>query len=260
MKLSYLTCLLVVSASLVLFGCGRSQTTLTMENAENAQSVTTVDAGSTCPTLPDEYDPNNPPYVHSPLCDPGFVGTARTGPGRDLTPEQEAALEAEAALNTELYDTVPPNAVDEDPFVATTTSLTTTTSTTTSPTTSTLPTTTTSAPCVFSGFFSPVDNSPIVNVLQAGAAVPVKFGFCQSGTLTIFSSGSPTSSPHACGSQATDDIESTVAVSTSGLTFDPASSRYQYNWKTQKEWAGQCRTLSLVFTNGTTKTVEFRFR
>ncbi len=259
MKLSYATCLLGVSTSLVLFGCG-SQTTLTMENAENAQSVTTVNDGSTCATLPDVYNPNNPPYVRLPGCDSGFTGTARTGPGRALTPEEEAASEAEAALNTELYDTVPPNAVYEDPFVATTTSSTTTTSTTTSPTTSTLPTTTTLASCVFSGFFSPVDNNPVVNVVKAGAAVPVKFGFCQSGTLTIFSSGSPASSPHACGTQATDDIELTVAVSTSGLTFDPASSRYQYNWKTEKEWAGQCRTLSLVFTNGSTRTAEFRFR
>jgi hypothetical protein len=181
MKLTYATCLLGVIPSLVLFGCG-SQTTLTMETAENAQSVTTLDPGI-CRTLPDVYNPNDPPYVGGgPGCDPGFTGTARTGPGRDLTPEQEAALEAEAALNTELYDTVPPNAVDEDPFVATTTSSTTTTSTTISPTTSTLPTATTLASCVFSGFFSPVDNNPVVNVVKAGAAVPVKFGFCQSGT------------------------------------------------------------------------------
>jgi hypothetical protein len=129
-----------------------------------------------------------------------------------------------------------------------------TTTTTTSTTTSTV------ASCTFSGFFSPVDNAPVVNVVKAGAAVPVKFGFCVSGSLNIFASGTPLSSPHVCGTASTDEIESTVTVSTSGLTFDAASGRYQYNWKTDQAWAGQCRTLTLRFVNGTTKIAEFRFR
>jgi hypothetical protein len=162
----------------------------------------------------------------------------------------------------------------------TTTSTTSTTSTSTTSTTSlltTLPptstsrtTSTSSVPtslpsttiesCAFNGFDNPVDNAPVVNVVKAGAAVPVKFGFCQSGSLAIFVSGSPGSVSHACGTQATDDIELTVAVSTSGLTFDAATGRYQYNWKTDKAWTGQCRTLTLRFTNGATRTAEFRFR
>jgi hypothetical protein len=151
------------------------------------------------------------------------------------------------------------------PTTSTTTSTSTITSTSTTTTTSTVPTTSTSAsttvaPCSFTGFFSPVDNAPVVNVVKAGAAVPVKFGFCQSGSLQIFASGAPSSSPHICGTAATAEIESTVTVSTSGLTFDATSGRYQYNWKTDKGWAGQCRTLTLNFSNGTNKTAEFKFR
>ena len=158
MKLSFATCRVGVSTSLVLFGCG-SQTTLTMENTENAQAVTTLDPTSTCPTIPWTIDPSNPPDLGFvlPICDPGFIGTGRGDPGRGLTPEEFAASEAEAALNQTIDETVPPNAVDEDPFVATTTSSTTTAITTTSTTTGT---TTTLAPCVFSGLFSPVDNCP----------------------------------------------------------------------------------------------------
>jgi hypothetical protein len=138
---------------------------------------------------------------------------------------------------------------------------TTTTIAATSSTSSTVSTSVaTTVPCTFSGFFSPVDDTPVINVVKAGAAVPVKFGFCESGSLQIFTSGSPSSTQHTCGVATTDDVESTVAASTSGLTFDAATRRYQYNWKTDKAWTGQCRTLSLRFTNGLTKTAEFRFR
>jgi hypothetical protein len=88
----------------------------------------------------------------------------------------------------------------------------------------------------------------------------VKFGLCQSGSLQILATGSPSSTAHPCGTAATDEIESTVTVSTSGLTFDPATGRYQYNWKTDKSWTGQCRTFTLRFMDGSIKTAEFKFR
>jgi hypothetical protein len=37
-----------------------------------------------------------------------------------------------------------------------------------------------------------------------------------------------------------DAIEQTVNANSSGLTYDAATDRYTYVWKTQKAWAG-CR-------------------
>lgn len=194
-----------------------------------------------------EDDSDEPPFV----------------PGPDYRPDDDYSPEYYAAIDPDgdhCRNPVPDELMMVDGLSLGPGSTTTIDPSTTSTTLSSTTTSTTLAPCAFTGFFSPVDNNPVVNVVKAGAAVPVKFGFCQSGTLAIFTAGSPASLPHTCGTEATDDIESTVAVSTSGLTFDPASSRYQYNWKTDNAWAGQCRTLSLVFTNGTRKTAEFRFR
>jgi hypothetical protein len=163
--------------------------------------------------------------------------------------EWDAEIEALAA---EIRAT--PMKTDPPATASTTTTTAATTSTTTSTTTTTVPA------CAFTGFFSPVDNTPTVNVVKAGAAVPVKFGFCRSGSLQILATGSPSSTAHPCGTAATDEIEFTVTVSTSGLTFDPATGRYQYNWKTDKSWTGHCRTFTLRFTDGTIKTAEFKFR
>jgi hypothetical protein len=116
-----LRCVLSVSSALMLSSCA-STTTVTVEGANNAQSAPT--STTYCPQ--DEGTPrwcNEPPNM-----DP---------PSRDLTPEEFAASEAEAALDFSLYETVPPNAVYEDPFVATTTRLLSTTTTATLPTTTT---------------------------------------------------------------------------------------------------------------------------
>jgi hypothetical protein len=50
----------------------------------------------------------------------------------------------------------------------------------------------------FSGFFSPVDNLPVVNTMKAGAAVPIKFSLGGDRGLDILAAGSPTSQQIAC--------------------------------------------------------------
>jgi hypothetical protein len=35
---------------------------------------------------------------------------------------------------------------------------------------------------------------------------------------------------------------------------------WQFNWKTQKSYAGQCRTMTLMLSDGTTHTASFTFR
>jgi hypothetical protein len=47
-----------------------------------------------------------------------------------------------------------------------------------------------------------------------------------------------------------DAIEETV--STSGLQYDAATNRYQYNWKTAKSMGGKCWQLQLGLKDGNT--------
>jgi hypothetical protein len=244
------TLLLIVGTFLTVAGCA-TETPVTLQ----IQEPTTT--SSLPPDCIDEAE-GRVCSIRMPIADSPSVDD--NGPG--LSAEEESA-------NTPIGIIEGP--VDDQPMsledrlaemngsttVATTTIVPTSIPSTT--TSSTLPPTTAPA-CVFTGFFSPVDNTPVVNLVKAASAVPVKFGFCQSGSLSIFTSGSPSSAVHPCGTIETDEIESTVAVSTSGLTFDTVSGRYQYNWKTDKTWVGQCRTLTLRFTNGTVSTAEFKFR
>jgi hypothetical protein len=113
----------------------------------------------------------------------------------------------------------------------------------------------------FAGFFAPVDNAPVVNVVKAGSTIPVKFSLGGDFGLDIFEDGYPASAWHSCSSTSpTDNIEETVQPGSSELTYDRGSGRYHYNWKTHKAWAGTCRTLILTFRDGTVRTAEFRFR
>ena len=76
-------------------------------------------------------------------------------------------------------------------------------------------------PFSFRGFFSPVDNDPVVNKLKAGAAVPVKFSLGGDRGLNIFQGGFPASQPVACDNFATlASVEETISAGQSGLTYD----------------------------------------
>lgn len=64
----------------------------------------------------------------------------------------------------------------------------------------------------------------------------------------------------SCSSATTvDGIESTVTAGASGLSYDAATGRYTYVWKTAKAWAGTCRQLVVKLTNGASKRASFLF-
>jgi hypothetical protein len=113
----------------------------------------------------------------------------------------------------------------------------------------------------WSGFFQPVDNLPIVNTVKAGQAIPVKFSLGGNYGLNIFATGYPKVQTVTCSSGAPiDQIEQTVTAVASSLSYDAASGRYGYTWKTDKAWAGSCRQLVLKLTDGTEHTAGFQFK
>ncbi|MHB8892916.1 MAG: PxKF domain-containing protein, partial [Candidatus Limnocylindrales bacterium] len=112
----------------------------------------------------------------------------------------------------------------------------------------------------FTGFFSPVDNSPALNSMKAGAAVPVKFGLGGDQGSAIFAAGYPTSHRIACDTSIPlGAVEETSTAGSSSLGYDALTGRYRYTWKTDRAWAGTCRQLVLQLADGTEHIALFRF-
>ncbi len=51
----------------------------------------------------------------------------------------------------------------------------------------------------------------------------------------------------------------TVSANTSSLSYDAATGRYLYVWKTDAAWAGTCRELNVRLADGTSHRASFRF-
>lgn len=113
----------------------------------------------------------------------------------------------------------------------------------------------------FSGFLSPVDAAPAVNVMTAGRSVPMKFSLGGDFGLNILQTGSPTSVPVTCDTGApVAEVETTTTAGSSSLSYDAASGTYTYVWKTDKAWADSCRMFQLALTDGSKHTAVFKYR
>jgi hypothetical protein len=112
----------------------------------------------------------------------------------------------------------------------------------------------------FTGFFSPVSNPPVVNSVNAGRAIPVKFSLSGNKGLNIFAPDSPSSTPFTCGDTTTVDVSQTVDATANSINYDASSDQYNFVWKTESSWAGQCRTLSVTLNDGSTHTALFKCR
>ncbi len=77
------------------------------------------------------------------------------------------------------------------------------------------------------GFFSPVDNLPTVNVASAGSSIPVKFSLAGNWGLNVFAPGSPASQPMTCGGGTVDDVEEISPPGSSQFSYDPVTDTLQ---------------------------------
>lgn len=114
----------------------------------------------------------------------------------------------------------------------------------------------------FHGFFQPVDNGGVYNVVTAGRAIPLKFDLSGNQGLEIFSPDFPASTAVSCnGAAGTDLLEETLTAGSSSLTYTEGQpyGQYHYVWKTDKAWANTCRRLDLKLVDGTTHSAYFKF-
>jgi uncharacterized repeat protein (TIGR01451 family) len=113
----------------------------------------------------------------------------------------------------------------------------------------------------FTGFFSPVDNLPTLNSVNAGRAIPVKFSLSGDKGLNIFPVGSPASGVIPCDASApVVDLTETLTAGNSSLSYSAGGEQYNYVWKTESSWAGTCRQLVLTLNDGTTHRANFKFK
>jgi hypothetical protein len=108
------------------------------------------------------------------------------------------------------------------------------------------------------GFFAPIDNQPFVNEMPAGAAVQLRFSLSGDRGLDIFSS-QPYSYVTPCELGNVDVVERTVTATASGLTYNAATDRYIWTWKTSSTWAGTCRTFVVPLNDGSRHIAYFHF-
>jgi hypothetical protein len=111
----------------------------------------------------------------------------------------------------------------------------------------------------FSGFYAPVDNPPICNVVKAGQAVPIKFSLHGYQGMNIFATGSPSSQAGTCAGLTSDPLEETATAGQSTLNYDAQADQYIYVWKTEKSWAGTARLLTVTLSDGTKHLARFTF-
>lgn len=112
----------------------------------------------------------------------------------------------------------------------------------------------------FSGFFQPIDNA-LPNSAKAGSSIPVKWRLTDADGLGISDPASfvglfSNTATGAC-SGTPDAIEEYAG--SSGLQY-LGDGYWQFNWKTPKSYAGQCRTMRLDLLGGQSKTAGFTFK
>ena len=112
----------------------------------------------------------------------------------------------------------------------------------------------------FTGFFDPVDNPPIVNVVKAGLAIPFRFSLGGDRGMNIFANDYPKVTAITCPPGATDDIEETTNDGKSVLLYVKLTKRYWYIWKTPTSYKNTCQKLTMRFVDGTERTALFKFK
>ena len=106
----------------------------------------------------------------------------------------------------------------------------------------------------FGGFQAPIGDG--LNVVTAGSNVPVKFQVGGERTSDVLAAGYPVSVQVDCATL--EPIGSPTATNSgSGLVWD--GDKYQYDWKTQKNWKNTCRALIVVLDDTSEHVAYFRF-
>ena len=113
----------------------------------------------------------------------------------------------------------------------------------------------------FLGFFSPVENPPADNRVQAGQTIPLKFQLksgesliSEMAALTFIESAKLRGCVRDSVDPPVDERESCV------LNYDQLENQFVISWKTKKSWANTCRKFMLTLNDGSVIVAYFQFK
>lgn len=115
----------------------------------------------------------------------------------------------------------------------------------------------------FTGFLSPVDNLPVVNVAKAGRTIPVKWQLKDAAGNYVSALASLTSllsAPIACGDEPSAIVqEDLTSPGSTVFRYDATTNQFIFNWQSSSGWSG-CRVLQLTLADGTQHWAKFSFK
>ncbi len=117
----------------------------------------------------------------------------------------------------------------------------------------------------FTGFFTPVDNPPVVNTADAGQAIPLKWRITDANDVPVLTLTSVvvTAVSQSCSLGTSGDQVEEYATGASGLQ-SLGDGYYQFNWATPKSYKNSCKEMRLNLSEGNSSNpvyhvAEFRF-
>ena len=107
----------------------------------------------------------------------------------------------------------------------------------------------------FGGFEPPIDEE---NTVRAGRTVTVKFSLDEAVDVddVLFES----MQVFDCGAWPLGESVDAASTGSTELRYDAADDQYVFTWKTDAEWAGECKALVVTLSDGTYAIAEFEFR
>lgn len=112
----------------------------------------------------------------------------------------------------------------------------------------------------WNGFFQPVDNNGVQNVIKGGQSVPLKWNIPNGSGGWVSSLAvvqSTTQSLIACAAGAgTDEVEAPTSGATT-LRYDATANQYIYNWQSPKT-VNKCYRVTVTLTDGSRHEALFR--
>lgn len=114
----------------------------------------------------------------------------------------------------------------------------------------------------FDGFKQPVENGK-PNVAKAGSTMPFKWQLRDAAGAyqrDLNSVTSITTRANKCPSVTTEPSPNEVSENVAGLRYDATAEQFIFTLKTQKGWAGTCRTAYVALSDGTVHTAAFSFK
>lgn len=120
------------------------------------------------------------------------------------------------------------------------------------------------SPFQFVGFTAPVSNPPVVNIVNAGRAIPIKFQVLDGNNNPVTNLTSPPvniqDTQVSCAALNTTIGNTVDATATGNSGFQNLGGGfYQFNWATSKAWSGTCREIQVSLGDGITHIADFQF-